>query len=128
MAESSCRVFPEDLGALADRAVFMFRPSLGDELERAGCLQDAKLVWSQWAGYLKPPHNKSIAAFTSKHRLTPVLHHSSGHASVGDLSRLVDSISPQRVVPIHSFGGDQFSALFPRVDVQADGAWWEVTP
>ena len=52
--------------------------------------------------------------------------HTSGHASVKDLRRLVGAIRPSRVVPIHSEAGDRYRDLFTGVDCHADGDWWEV--
>ena len=123
------RVFPEEFADLARSAVFLFRPSMASELERAGCLTDVQLVWSLWSGYLKPPHDSSIRPFLKRHNLQPIFHHSSGHASIDDLRRLVSSMKPGRVVPIHTFGAVQFNKVLAGiapVDVQADGQWWEV--
>jgi len=123
------RVFPEELTALAHKAAFLFRPSMARELEKAGCLADARLVWSLWAGYLRPPHDASIRPFLERHNLEPILHHSSGHAGIDDIRRLVAALQPGRVTPIHTFGGDRFGDVLDGlavVDVQTDGEWWEV--
>jgi len=123
------RVFPEELTALAHKAAFLFRPSMARELEKAGCLADARLVWSLWAGYLRPPHDASNRPFLERHNLEPILHHSSGHAGIDDIRRLVAALQPGRVTPIHTFGGDRFGDVLDGlavVDVQTDGEWWEV--
>ncbi|TNF29758.1 MAG: hypothetical protein EP329_14895 [Deltaproteobacteria bacterium] len=46
------RIFPEELRDRRGELVFLFRASTTDDLERADCLEDARLVWSQWRGYL----------------------------------------------------------------------------
>lgn len=51
--------------------------------------------------------------------------HTSGHAYVDDLERLVDAFSDARVVPIHSEATDRFADHFPRVEEHADHEWWE---
>ena len=125
----TCRVFPEQLAVLAPQAVFLLRVSLAAELERSIDLQDARLVWSQWSGYLEPPYDKLIRPFLDRHHLQPVVVHSSGHASIADLHRLVTAMKPRRLVPVHTFGGEGFPELFSdvaRVDVQGDGTWWDV--
>jgi len=125
----AARVFPEDFAKLSTRAVFLFRTSMARELEKAGCLGDATLVWSMWAGYLRPPHDGAISSFLKRHEMEPVLHHSSGHAGIDDIKALVSAMKPGRVVPIHTFGADQFEKLLTgvaQVDTQADGAWWRV--
>lgn len=52
--------------------------------------------------------------------------HTSGHASVTDLRRLVTAIGPGAVVPIHSEATHRFTELFDRVVPYLDGEWWEV--
>ena len=53
--------------------------------------------------------------------------HTSGHASIVDLKRLVEAMAPDLLVPVHTFEGDQYRALFG-ADVRrhTDGKWWEV--
>ena len=52
--------------------------------------------------------------------------HTSGHATVPDLRRLVSAIDPGRVVPIHTDAPTAFVDLFPRATPVADGDWWTV--
>jgi ribonuclease J len=82
-------------------------------------------VWSLWDGYLDEPSGIRLQRALEAAGV-PLLHlHTSGHASVADLQRLVAALAPARVVPIHSEGGDRYPELFPYVDRQADGVWWE---
>jgi ribonuclease J len=50
--------------------------------------------------------------------------HTSGHASVADLGRLITALSPSQVVPIHTDAADSFVELFPNVQAHDDGTWW----
>lgn len=120
------RVFPEELAPLRARTVMLFRSSMIRDLERADCLEGAKLIWSLWHGYLDDHSSDPVHAFLERHGIPLIEHHSSGHASVADLRRFVDALNPGRVVPIHTQAPEKFAALFPRVDAQRDGAWWEV--
>jgi len=122
----SCRIYPEQMGALASDAVFLFRDSLADELGAAGVLDDAVLVWSLWPGYLRPPRGERTREILARHGLDPVVHHASGHATIADLKRLATALSPRKLVPIHTFGGDRYDSMFDNIDRQPDGAWWEV--
>ena len=47
------RIYPEELAAAASRSVMLFRPSMMEDLERAGCLEGAGLIYSMWDGYLE---------------------------------------------------------------------------
>ncbi|WP_082528847.1 MBL fold metallo-hydrolase [Methylobacterium sp. Leaf466] len=120
------RIYAEDLAAMAPRAALLFRHSLLPDLDRAGCLTDARAVWSQWNGYLRQPRGQALAADLAA-LAVPLAHaHTSGHASIPDLRRLADAISPRWLVPIHTFAPEQFPALFgPSVRIEQDGTWWE---
>ena len=123
------RIFPEDFHAIEQRSVFLFRSSMAEELEKANCLADARLVWSLWAGYLRPPHDDSIRPFLDRHNLKPIHCHSSGHAGIDDIKRLVAAMQPGRVVPMHTFGPGRFDEVLgdvAAVELHDDGKWWEV--
>jgi ribonuclease J len=123
------RIYPKELRDIASRAVFLFRASMAKELEDANCLADARLVWSLWAGYLRPPHDDAIRPFLGRHKLKPIHCHSSGHAGIDDIKRLVAAIRPGRVVPMHTFGPERFEEVLDgvaAVEVHDDGDWWEV--
>ena len=79
-----------------------------------------------WNGYLAMASGLRLQELLRRHDIEMTMIHTSGHASVPDLRRLVSAINPGNVVPIHSEAGDRFTDLFPRVNRQADGAWWEV--
>ena len=125
----SARIFPEEMARIARAGVFLFRPGLAGELDRAGCIADARLVWSLWPGYLEAPHDATIRPFLDRHRMEPQVLHTSGHATAADLLRLVAALRPRRLVPIHTFGRDRYAELFggaATVDMHDDGLWWEV--
>ena len=47
--------------------------------------------------------------------------HTSGHAKLSDLKKLVDAMEPEMVIPIHSFYPDNFKDHFPNVRLIEDG-------
>lgn len=120
------RIYPEELAARRGELVMMFRASMARELDQPELLRQAAIVWSMWPGYLENDSGQRFETWRAERGIPLVIHHSSGHAYVPDLRRLVDAIAPRRVVPIHSFAGDQFEKFFPRVERRADGEWWDV--
>ena len=120
------RLFPEDLTENPSRRVLLFSAGDGPRLAEAGALERATCVWSLWSGYLDEWSGRRLRAFLDEHDIPLRQIHTSGHASVADLGRLVDALDSPRVVPIHTFGGEAYPAAFGTVDVKADGEWWEV--
>lgn len=123
---SSHRVFPEQLAALAPEAIFLFRPSWTRDLENAGCLTGARLVWSQWEGYLDHPAFAAFVAWQQQSGIPMDVLHTSGHASITDLQRLAKAIHPKRLVPIHSFEAGRYAEFFSNVERRNDGERWSL--
>lgn len=120
------RIYPEDLADEASCSVMLFRSSMSRELERSGCLQDAKLIYSLWPGYLKQERQQLFLEWLKRHGIPLVHCHTSGHASTEDLRRFAKAIAPRMLVPIHSFEGRRFKDYFDCVEMKQDGQWWEV--
>lgn len=120
------RVFPQDLRTVAPRAVMLFRPFMVDDLERAGCLESAAAIWSQWDGYLKQPANIALRERLANMGVPIKVVHTSGHASVADLKRLAAAVAPKALVPIHTFRPQDYAGLFDNVIQRGDGEWWAV--
>jgi ribonuclease J len=120
------RVYQEALAREPQRFLLHLPSSTAGELLRFGVLDQRSLaVWSLWDGYLAEPSGIRLQAALEAADVPLVHLHTSGHASVADLRRLVAALAAARVVPIHSEGGDRYSELFPNVDRQPDGVWRE---
>lgn len=121
------RVFLEEVAAHPEQFVFHVPSSTARELIRAGALTSAgSAAWSLWEGYLRQRSGIELVKLLATHDIAMPHLHTSGHASVKDLRRLVDAVQPGRVVPIHSEAGSRYPELFPNVECHADGEWWEV--
>jgi ribonuclease J len=121
------RVYLEEVAADPARFVFHVPSSTVQELVRHGALgAEGAAVWSLWGGYLRDRSGVRLRTLLEEQGI-PMPHiHTSGHASVADLGRLVAALSPDRLIPIHSEAGSRFGELFPNVELHSDGSWWEV--
>lgn len=121
------RVFPEELQADPSRFVFHVPTSAAFELGRSEVLDAAGAVaWSMWDGYLRDGSGRRLREFLGERSIPLTKIHTSGHASVPDLQRLVAAVRPGRLVPVHSEATDRFGDLFPNVNRHHDGEWWDV--
>lgn len=121
------RLYPEQLAENASAFAFYGTSSTAFELVDAGALRPGStVIWSLWHGYLSQPSGLRMQDVLREAGVDLVEHHTSGHAYVDDLRRLVDAFDPARVVPIHSEATDRFADHFPRVEQHADHEWWEV--
>ncbi len=120
------RVWPEELAALAPKAVMLFRPWMFRDFDRAGALNKASLIWSQWEGYLADGAGAALKAECATRGIPFEVIHTSGHASPIDLQRLATAIAPKRLIPIHTFARERFPELFDNVSLIDDGEWTTV--
>lgn len=122
----SFRLWPEKLAEQAPRSVMLFRSWMYSDLDRAKALTGAKVIWSQWEGYLAEGSGAKLKADCEARGIPFEIIHTSGHASIGDLKRLAAAVCPKVLVPIHTFGAERFPELFDNVILRQDGEWWEV--
>ncbi|MGE0305022.1 MAG: MBL fold metallo-hydrolase [Acidimicrobiia bacterium] len=123
----AARVYHEELAASPERFVYHVPSSVVHELIGREALRSPGLVlWSMWTGYLRDASGKRLEQRVRSAGLGFETLHTSGHASVKDLRRLVDAVKPTTLVPMHSEATDRFEELFPRVERHADGEWWSV--
>jgi ribonuclease J len=123
---SDSRIYPEKLKDIANKSLFLFRPSMRFEFEKAGCFNDAALIFSMWPGRLEEDHNKPLKKWLKRKKI-PLIHcHTSDHAPLHNLEQLSEAISPKQMVPLHTFKSGKYRGRFKNVQVQDDGVWWEI--
>jgi ribonuclease J len=89
--------------------------------------QGARMIWSQWDGYLTNPANEAFRAKLADREVRFEIIHTSGHASIADLKRLAAAMAPDVLVPVHTFDGDRYADLFGmNVRRRLDVEWWGV--
>ena len=125
-ATTKRRLYPEDLASEGGDCVFLFRPLHGPDFASANALDGAILVYSQWEGYLRDGSLSRFQEWIEANNVPMVSIHTSGHASVADLKRLVAAIEPRHLIPIHTFEKDRYAEVFGRATVLSDGEWFQV--
>lgn len=120
------RIYPEELAEVASTSVILFRPSMMRDLDDAGCLDRAKLVYSMWAGYLEREEQRPFLTWLTERGIPLEIVHTSGHAGTGDLRRLREAFPGAVVVPVHSEQGEMFGELFENALCKRDGEWWAI--
>ena len=110
------------INEIEDRAVILIRAGFLWDIKRHLDLNDATWIYSLWPGYFKrsKPLRKLRAYLEGKDVQYEYLH-TSGHAKLEDMKKLVDAMVPEMVIPIHSFHPDKFKDYFPNVRLVDDG-------
>ena len=120
------RIYPKTISDNPGAYALIFRNLWMRDLERADCLSGACLIHSQWEGYLKEKRTAEVDVWRQKHGIAFHQVHTSGHASLSELTRIATALAPDVLVPIHSDHPEKYSELYPRVTCHADGEWWTV--
>lgn len=109
----------------AGQLVMVFRWPMRGELARSGCLTGARLIYSMWEGYLDR-HLQKLPGWCERNGVEFEVQHTSGHADVATLARIVRSINPARVIPVHTSEPEEFRRRFSRAATIRDGEPFEV--
>jgi ribonuclease J len=120
------RLWPEQLAELASQSVLLFRGWMMRDLDRAGALAGARVIWSQWDGYLAEGAGAMLKLDCEARGIPFESIHTSGHASPADLKRLATAVAPKRLIPIHTFERERFPGLFDNVSLIDDGEWIDI--
>ncbi len=99
----------------------MARSSMVKDVERIHTLEGATVIYSLWKGYLEEKSMKAVLGFMARHRMQLVETHTSGHAGIRTLQRVVSELGPRKIVPVHTFRPDRFHELFDNVLSISDG-------
>ena len=86
-------------------------------------LDIAQAVWiySMWPGYLeKSPSLKRLKKLFKDSGVKYKFIHTSGHAKVADIKKLVNALNPETIIPIHSFHTEEFIKFFDNVRLVKD--------
>jgi len=110
------------INEIASNAVILIRAGFLWDIKKFLDLKESTWIYSLWPGYLKlskPLQN--LKSYLEDKGVRYEYLHTSGHAKLEDLKKLVDAIAPEMVIPIHSFHPDKFKDYFANVRLVDDG-------
>ncbi len=87
------------------------------DLERLEKIGGGNFIYSMWVGYKKQESTQRFLEFLSSRGITQTDIHTSGHADIKALRRMIAAVKPKKVVPIHTFSADEYQAVFPDEEI-----------
>jgi ribonuclease J len=97
---------------------------ISKEMAKQCPLNQAKFIYSMWAGYLEK--DDYYFKFCEKFQVELLKIHVSGHAYLDALQKLAKAINPRVLIPVHTLSGDNFSDYFDNVLRINDGVVFEL--
>ena len=110
----------EKVEAMQNEILMMVRPSMLKDLELCN-IANGTFIYSMWQGYRTSDYQQRFENWLGKRGFRSVFLHTSGHATVSDIKRLINGLDPKRIVPIHTMMPDAFHDYSDKVDLQNDG-------
>ena len=104
-----------------DKIMLYVRPPMDYDLERIRGIGGSVLLYSLWSGYLKAERTKSFVDRLQSMGIEKHIIHTSGHAPVATLQRLVDILRPRMLFPIHTLHPEQYKQFGVEVETLEDG-------
>jgi len=105
-----------------NKAVMLIRAGFLYDIKRFLGLGDATWIYSLWPGYFERSQPlRNLKSYLIDKGVRYEYLHTSGHAKLDDLKKLVEGMSPEMVIPIHSLHPDNFKDYFPNVKLVNDG-------
>lgn len=115
----------ENLEALQNEVVMLVRPSMQKDLKRCN-LAGGRFFYSMWQGYRDSAYQQAFENWLDTRGFEKIFLHTSGHAKVADIRRLIDGLNPKKIIPIHTMLPDAFLAYSDKVELQKDGLAFEI--
>jgi len=110
------------LNETEDKAVMLVRPGFLFDIKKHLDLKDATWIYSMWPGYFEKSQSlRKLRSYLESKNVRYEYLHTSGHAMLSDLKRLAEAMSPDMIIPIHSFHPDRFIDHFSNVRILKDG-------
>lgn len=113
------------LGRDQGRVVMACRPSVLGDIARCG-MQDGVFLYSLWRGYRDSPYQQVFERSLEDAGFSLEALHTSGHATVADIRRVINGLDPQKLVPIHTMHPDMFRDFSGKAECMQDGIAFEV--
>lgn len=97
----------------ASRMVMLIKPHMFKQINKYFDLNKSRWIYSMWSGYLE--RDKKMSRFSNEMKESGAIFeylHTSGHANINTLEKVVTSLKPKVVIPIHTFYPERYEGLF----------------
>lgn len=116
------KISKEEISKHPDNYVLLARPSMQKDLEYISGIGNGNFIYSMWGGYKSKTATKKFLDYFESRGFTFHEIHTSGHADIQTLKKMVSAIQPKTIVPVHTFHGEDYAKILGNiVKVVEDG-------
>ena len=118
----SYKITKKEISDRSGKIMIMVRPSMLKDLKSIKNMEGATFIHSLWEGYLQDDSMQKMMRFIKKKNMKFYQIHTSGHAEIATLKKVVKKLKPGKIVPIHTFRPDKYDNLFnQKIEQISDG-------
>jgi ribonuclease J len=118
----SYKITKKEISDRSGEIMMMVRPSMLEDLRSIKNIEGATFIYSLWEGYLQDDFPQKMMRFIKKKNMKFYQVHTSGHAEIDTLKKVVKKLRPGKIIPIHTFYPDKYGGLFNRkIEQVSDG-------
>jgi ribonuclease J len=122
---SDYHISREQLNKVQKSIIMVSRPSMRIDIGRCG-LRNGIFFYSLWEGYRDSTCQQKFEKSLENAGFSLEMLHTSGHATVNDISRVIKRLDPQKLIPIHIMHPNAFCDLSDKTELKNDGVAFEV--
>lgn len=105
--------------------VISCRPSMLMDIEKCG-LRDGVFLYSLWSGYRNSEYQQNFEKYLKNAGFSLEMLHTSGHAAIDDIKRVIGGLDPKKLIPIHTMHPNAFLEFSDRTELINDKVAFEV--
>lgn len=117
---SSFRFSKADIETCQNDLIMIVRPSMLKDLKSMG-LKNGKFIYSLWQGYRDSDYQKKFEEYLISQGFTCEHLHTSGHATVEDIKKVINKLNPKTILPVHTLSPNRFTETWNNVSLYEDG-------
>jgi ribonuclease J len=102
----------EEMASDLGKVMLFARPAMQGDIRRIQGIEGSTLVYSLWEGYKAKDGTRQFLEELEGMGIAIETLHTSGHADLPALRRMVDTLDPKRTIPIHTFHPDKYEKQF----------------
>jgi ribonuclease J len=108
----SFEITTDEINNQLEKIVMIVRPSMQKDLELIVDIEGGNLIYSMWEGYLLKSDTKKFINYLTDRKFSVYKIHTSGHADISTLKKMVEAVKPKYIIPIHTFAGSEYNKIF----------------
>jgi len=123
---SKLRISRSQLEKEQGNVMMIVHPNMLIDIRSCG-FKGGLLYYSMWRGYRDDKKQIKFESEIKSLMFEIKLLHTSGHASIPDIQRLITGLNPQKIIPIHTMLPQEFIGISDKTGLKEDGVEFEIS-